>query len=184
MSGEDNHTRGAKQDRILQLRTELSNIASLGSFEFVARFDGDAGKDGGGAGRHATYALHDVTVSGPPPERDVPARGSGGDNRTYFTKSPICRISCYARDASILDEVTPRMLGPGTDFAAVRVDVRAESERVVASLVANVTGSVEDPSESRVRLVLVVVDVVDPRLGSGMGHDELHSIAKAGLISS
>ena len=178
MSGEDNHTRGAKQDRILQLRTELSNLASLDSFVFVARFDG------GGAGRPATYALHDVTVSEPPPERDVPARGSGGDNRTYFTKSPICRINCSARDASILDEVTPRMLGPGTDFAAVRVDVRAESERVVASLVANVTGSVEAPSGSRVRLILVVVDVVDPRLGSGMGYDELRHLANdAGLQS-
>ena len=177
MSGEDNHARGAMQDRALQLRTELSNLASLGSFEFVARFDG-------GAGRPATYALHDVTVSGPPPERDVPARGSGGGNRTYFTKSPICRINCYARDASILDEVTPRMLGPGTDFAAVRVDVRAESGRVAASLVANVTGSVEAPSESRVRLVLVVVDVVDPRLGSCMGHDELRNIAKTVLTDS
>ena len=178
MSGEDTNTRGTKQDRILQLRTELSNLASLGSFEFVARFDG------GGASRPATYALHDVTVSGPPPERDVPARGSGGDNRTYFTKSPICRINCYAWDASILDEVTPRMLGPGTDFAAVRVDVCAESGCVVASLIANVTGSVEAPSESRVRLVLVVVDVVDPRLGSGMGRDELRNIAKTGLKNS
>ncbi len=174
MGGEDNHTRGAKQNSILQLRTELSNLASLGSFEFVARFGGDA-DDG-----PATYVLRDVTVSGPPPERDVPARGSGGDNRTYFTKSPICRINCSARDVSILDEITPRMLGPGTDFAAVRVDIRAESGGVTASLVANVTGSVEEPSESRVQLVLVVVDVVDPRLGSSMGRDELQNISKTG----
>lgn len=187
MSGEDGHTRGIRQNRALQLRAELSKIASLSSFEFVARFDGDAGKDSGGAddgdgdGGPAAYVLRDVTVSGPPPERDVPARGSGEDNRTYFTKSPICRINCSVRDASILDEVTPRMLGPGTDFAAVRVDVRAESGRVEAGLVANVTGSVEAPSESLVHLVLVVVDVVDPRLGSGMGGDELQDIAKAGL---
>ena len=189
VSGEDGHTRDIRQDRALQLRTELSQIASLGSFEFVARFDGDASKDGGGAdggdgGGPAAYVLRDVTVSGPPPERDVPARGSGEDNRTYFTKSPICRINCSVRDASILDEVTPRMLGPGTDFAAVRVDVRAESGRVAASLVANVTGSVEAPSESLVHLVLVVVDVVDARLGSGMGSGGLRDIAKAGLKNS
>lgn len=178
MSGEDGRARGAKRDHILQLRTELSKLASLDSFEFVARFDGDAGRnDDDGP---ATYVLLDVTVSGPPPERDVPARGSGDDNRTYFTKSPICRISCSTRDASILDEVTPRMLGPGTDFAAVWVDIRDESGCVTASLVANVTGSVEEPSESRVQLVLVVVDVVDPRLGSGMGPDELQNIAKTG----
>lgn len=173
VSGEDNHTRGAKQDHAMQLRAELSKLASLSSSEFVARF--------GGAGSPATYALRDVTVSGPPPERDIPARGSEGDNRTYFTKSPICRINCSAQDASILDEVTPSMLGPGTDFAAVQVDICTESGCVAARLVANVTGSVEVPSESRVQLVLVVVDVVDPRLGSSMGHDELRNVAKTGL---
>jgi len=180
VSREDDHTRGAKRDHSLQLRTELSRLASLGSFEFVARFGGDAGRDGDADDGPTTYVLRDVTVSGPPPERDVPARGSGDDNRTYFTKSPICRINCSARDASILDEVTPRMLGPGTDFAAVRVDIRDESGSVTASLVANVTGSVEEPSESRVQLVLVVVDVVDPLLGSSMGRDELQNISKTG----
>ncbi|MCE2499104.1 MAG: hypothetical protein J4F28_09030 [Nitrosopumilaceae archaeon] len=176
MSEEDDRARGAKQDHALQLRTELSKLASSNSSEFVARF--------GGAGRPATYVLRDVTVSGPPPERDVPARGSDEDNRTYFTKSPICRINCSTRDASILDEVTPRMLGPRTDFAAVQVDIRTASGRVAARLVANVTGSVEVPSESRVHLVLVVVDVVDSRLGSSMGHDELRNIAKTGLKNS
>ena len=183
MSGEDDHARDARRDHALQMRAELSRLASLGSFEFAARFGGDAGK-GADGDEPATYVLRDVTVGGPPPERDVPARGSGDGNRTYFTKSPICRINCSTRDASILDEVTPRMLGPGTDFAAVRVDIRAESGCVTASLVANVTGSVEEPSESRVQLVLVVVDVVDPRLGSSMGHDELQNIIRAGPKNS
>ena len=182
MSVEDDNARGAKLDHALQLRAELSKLASLGSFEFVARFGGDAGK--GDDDGPAAYVLRDVTVSGPPPERDVPARGSGDDNRTYFTKSPICRINCSTRDASILDEVTSRMLGPGTDFAAVRVDIRDESGCVTASLVANVTGSVEEPSGSRVQLVLVVVDVVDPRLGSSMGHDELQNVTKTGPRNS
>lgn len=125
---------------------------------------------------HGKIRLSDIAVAEPPPERPVAARGSDQDNRTYFTKRPICRIICTATDVSILDEITSKMLGPKTDFAGVYVNIVTASHTV--QLMANVTNSVHVQPESVIRLGLVIVDVIDATAKKSIGLDELCKLSR------
>ncbi len=160
----------------------ISDLVGSGTFEFWLVSDPASG-DGDGPG---SRRVADVVIMEPPPERAVNARRTGDagndhngidNNRTYFTKKPLCRMTCSVSDSSVLDEVTSRMLGPGTDFASMRIDAR--SARRTICLLANVTHSVLMPAHGTVQLGMVVVDVLDADTGRSLRLDEMQSLAAA-----
>lgn len=125
------------------------------------------------------FILSDVVIQSPPPERDIAARNSDHNNRTYFTKKPICRMICTATDTSILDNATSKMLGPKADFSGVYVNIQTKT--VLLRLLANITNSVLVQPESIVRLGLVIVDVIDTTTNKNVNLNKLYDLLKCDL---
>lgn len=154
---------------------KIREIVDSGAFDLALRL-GDVHSD--------PYAISGATLMGPPPQRDATAGEYVGEynghkshpqrhNRTYYTKKPICRMTCTVSDASILQDVTSKMLGPMTDFDTVMVDITHASRPGGAiTLLGNITNSVQTP-QMHAQLGIVVVDVLDTRTGDSMNCDAL-----------
>ena len=172
--------------RRADLRKALSSLASSLDFAFVLRTGALGCKaDADCIDDYDTYTpttgtdtkehkISSMLVRDPPPERSVRARGSSDTNKTYFTRRPICRLTCTVNDASIIDSVTSNMLGPGADFGIVCVTGRRRASAsasasssssddlrgAVLHILANITNSVQIP-DSGAEMGLVAVDILD-----------------------
>ena len=99
------------------------------------------------------YTLRDVTISKSPTPVTRPTTRGG----VYFAEKYAYRITGVIDDLAVIPLLSKAMLGPSTEFTEIRIhtQLNQNDNRLELNLLANLTGSVQNPSSIELNMVLV-----------------------------
>ena len=105
-----------------------------------------------------TYPITSTLITNSPIPVNEPTTRGG----VYFSDKFAYKMKCTVEDLSVVPLLTKKMLGPNTEFGALKITttINSDGKSIPIEIFTNLTNSVQTPSSIELSLIIVKLESV------------------------